>query len=79
MIQVGGREVRVPWQAALAFVDLEPGVNWGHRCRYLVVNATSGEIQTYDEQIPPFLISAPPNLRLVWKGEAVPPWAVVQP
>lgn len=78
-IRIGDREIFTPWQAVLAFVDLEPGVNWGHRCRYLLVNPTDGEVRLYDEQIPPFLTSVAPTLRLVWKSEDVPDWAVVRP
>lgn len=78
-IPVGMKQVHVSWRAVVAFVDLEPGVNWGHRCRYLLINAESGEIQSHDNQFPPFLIDIPPHLRVVWKGKDVQSWALAIP
>jgi hypothetical protein len=77
-IRVDDKEVSVPWWAAVAFVDLQPGVNWGHPCRYLIINAENGEIQSYEGQFPPFLVTTPPKLRVAWKGDNVPNWTIVQ-
>jgi hypothetical protein len=57
-------------------VDLEPRANWGHRCRYLLIDVESGRNRSVDKQFPPFLTDVPRSLRLIWQGDAVPPWAL---
>jgi len=73
-----GREHFVaPWDALMAFVDLQPTANWGHICRYLLINAQTGEVKSFDASFPPFLKSGPSKtLRVVWRGERVPDWAL---
>src|SRR5215831_9986550 len=66
-----------PWDALMAFVDLQPTANWGHTCRYLLINVQTGEARSFDASFPPFLKSGPlKTLRVVWKGERVPDWAL---
>jgi hypothetical protein len=62
--------------SALVFVDPTPAVNWGHACRYLLVDRQSREVQSIPAQFPPFLRVASPTLRLIWKGENAPDWAL---
>jgi hypothetical protein len=71
-VDLGGRTIDLQRPAAMAFVDLEPGLNWGHRCRYLLVDAESGEVERVDAHMPPFLRGAAPTLRVVWRGPAAP-------
>ena len=73
-----GREpIVAPWDALMAFVDLQPTANWGHTCRYLLIHAQTGETRSFDASFPPFLKSGPSKtLRVVWKGERVPDWAL---
>lgn len=78
-LEIDGKEVSVDRPTAVAFVDLEPGVNWGHRSRYLLIDAETGETQTVPAQFPPFLRQVPDSLRPIWRGESVPEWAVAQP
>jgi hypothetical protein len=73
---VDGEEIPVQAPTAVAFVDLEPRANWGHRCRYLLIDVERGEIRSVDKQFPPFLTGVPRSLRLVWQGDAVPEWAL---
>ncbi len=65
-----------PGPCALVFVDQAPGVNWGHACRYLLVDRQTKEVQSIAAQFPPFLRSTPPTLRLIWKAENAPDWAL---
>ena len=43
----------------VAFVDLQPEANWGHDCRYLLVDPETGELQMVMAQFPPFLRGGP--------------------
>ena len=61
----------------IAFVDLEPALNWTHRGRYLVLGAEGGILQSIDVDRPPFLTQVSPNLRIIHRGNRAPEWAVV--
>ena len=61
----------------IAFIDLEPAVNWTHRARYLVLGTEGGIRQTLDVDRPPFLTQVSPYLRLIHRGSQAPDWAVV--
>jgi hypothetical protein len=75
-VEIDGGRVEIDAPTVLAFADLEPGVNWGHRCRYLLVDTSSGEVKRIDAQFPPFLRETPPGLRVVYRAPGVPDWAV---
>jgi hypothetical protein len=75
-VEIDGGRVQVDAPTVLAFADLEPGVNWGHRCRYLLVDVGSGEARGIDAQFPPFLRGMPPGMRVVYRAEGVSDWAV---
>lgn len=76
VMEVDGREIRMPWPAVIAFIDLEPMANWAHDCRYMLVNPETGELRSIDARFPPFLRGASDTLRVIWKAEAVPRWAL---
>lgn len=75
-LEIDGRRVQVDAPTVWAFVDLEPGVNWGHRSRYLLIDRESGNVRTVDAQFPPFMRELPPDLTVVYRAESVPDWAV---
>jgi hypothetical protein len=75
-VEIDGRRVEVDAPTVVAFVDLEPGVNWGHRCRYLLSDRDSGSVRAVEAQFPPFMRGMPPDLKVVYRGEEVPDWAV---
>lgn len=74
MVPVDGGEFRLRWAAAVAFVDLEPALNWAHRCRYLAIRIDGHEIEAVEARFPPFLKERAPTLRVVWTGARVPAW-----
>ena len=74
VVRAAGGELRLRWTAAVAFVDLEPTLNWEHRCRYLVVRLDGQEIEAVEARFPPFLKGRAPTLRVVWTGARVPAW-----
>lgn len=75
-LEFDSEKITVPWNAVMAFVDLQPTANWGHDCRYLLINVDTGELQSIDAQFPPFLRGAPKTLRVIWQGENVPDWTL---
>lgn len=75
-LNIDWHSVRVPWSARLAFVDLQPEMNWGHECRYVLVNVENGELQVIAAHFPPSITGLNAALRVVWRGEYTPDWAV---
>jgi hypothetical protein len=75
-LEIDGRRVEVDAPTVVAFVDLEPGVNWGHRSRYLLIDRDSGSVRAVDAQFPPFMRGMPPDLRVIYTAPDVPEWAV---
>ena len=71
-IEIDGQKFAMPSTGVVAFVDLEPRVNWGHACRYLLVNIETGETRTVDAQFPPFLRGYPDTLRVIMRYGAPP-------
>jgi hypothetical protein len=61
----------------IAFVDLEPALNWTHRGRYLVLGVGGDLIRKIDVDRPPFLTEISPYLRLIHRGSRAPRWAIV--
>ncbi|MBU1172695.1 MAG: hypothetical protein KKD44_24315 [Proteobacteria bacterium] len=61
----------------VAFIDLEPALNWTHRARYLILGTGGGLRQTIDADRPPFMTGVSPYLHLIHQGSQVPVWAVV--
>jgi hypothetical protein len=75
-LEIDGRRVQVDAPTVWAFVDLEPGVNWGHRSRYLLIDRESGSVRAFDAQFPPFMRGMPPDLRVIYAAPGVPDWGV---
>ena len=75
-VQVGDALIEVPWDAQIAFVDLEPKANWGHACSYLAIRIDSDEVSEYAAHMPPFLKTEASNFHLLWRGPLAPEWAV---
>lgn len=61
----------------IAFVDLEPALNWTHRARYVVLGADGGIRRITDANRPPFMTGVSPDLRLIHRGSQAPRWAVM--
>ena len=38
----------------VAFIDSEPHANWGHACRYLLIDAHTGEVTSHPRRFPAF-------------------------
>jgi hypothetical protein len=75
-LRVDGQDTDVPAGTVVAFVDLEPGVNWGHPCRYVFIDAETRSMRTRGAQFPPFLTADVPGMHAVHVGASAPAWAV---
>ena len=75
-IEVDYKKVLLDQPTVVGFIDLEPEMNWGHACRYVLVNIESGEHRNIDAHFPPFLRENSSDLIVLFKGNKVPPWAV---
>jgi hypothetical protein len=78
-LKIAPMEITVPWEARLAFVDREPGANWGHSSRYILLNAETGETLTVESRFPPFQGNAMLQWRTIYKAATAPDWAVAAP
>lgn len=78
-LKVEQKEVPVRRVSAMVFVDREPQVNWGHSCRYMLIGLEDGTVTSFEAQFPPFLRGVPKSLRMIWKGDSVPDWAIAKP
>jgi hypothetical protein len=61
----------------IAFIDLEPALNWMHGARYLILDPGGGIRRKIDVDRPPFLTGVSQYLRLIHQGSRAPDWAVV--
>ena len=75
-VDVGDVRLDAPRDSLVAFVDLEPGVNWGHACSYFLVDLESEEVREVAARMPPFLKHDGPAFRLLHRGPLAPKWAV---
>jgi hypothetical protein len=75
-VTIGDVTIELPWDAHVAFVDLEPRVNWGHDCAYLAVRLDGPEVIQAAAQMPPFLKAGATGFRLLHRGPFAPSWAV---
>jgi hypothetical protein len=71
--------IEVPWEALLAFVDRDPRANWGHSCRYLLVNRATGEVHSTEARFPPFRREDLRRWRVVFQAPGVPDSALAVP
>jgi hypothetical protein len=78
-LQIDKRPHPVKNRTAVVFVDRAPRANWGHSCRYLLVDLDAHSVESIEAQFPPFLRAVPKTLKAIWKGPTVPDWAVVRP
>jgi hypothetical protein len=64
--------MQAPWNARVAFVDRDPMANWSHSCRYMLVNPESGQIHSYEAQLPPFQPGQSSRWQVIFKAASVP-------
>jgi len=78
-IQLPGTRIEVPTEAYLGFIDREPGANWGHAARYVLVSRVNGEIRSLEVRLPPFGSRGTLRWHVVYHAPCVPETAVENP
>jgi hypothetical protein len=64
--------IDVDHRSVLAFVDRDPMANWGHSCRYILLNTETGGLRSFEAQLPPFQQKQPGSWRVAYKAPSVP-------
>ena len=75
VIELSGINQSFNEPVVIAFIDLEPMLNWTHRACYLIMSAGGGILLKLDVDTPPFLVRVSPYLRLIHKGSKAPDWS----
>jgi hypothetical protein len=68
-----------PWDAELVFIDQQPLANWGHPCRYLLVNLSNRETVSFASRFPPFQPESRNLWRVLYRASAIPDSAIAVP
>jgi ABC-type dipeptide/oligopeptide/nickel transport system permease subunit len=53
-LAIPGNPLTIKALSWIALVDPEPAANWGHACRYLVIEQASGELTSIAARFPAF-------------------------
>ena len=72
-------EIFAPAKATLAFVDQEPTANWGHRCRYVLIDRDTDLATSIAAKFPPFTAQNRSEWRLIYQAPDVPDRFVAAP
>ena len=59
----------------VAFVDLQPALNWTHNARYILLDPEGKIRETITVDRPPFLTGVSPDLCVIHRGAKAPEWA----
>jgi hypothetical protein len=51
--QAGNQEIQMPFDGTVVFVDLHPGANFAHPCKYVQIDLTTGNAVVTDASLPP--------------------------
>jgi hypothetical protein len=68
-----------PWDAALIFIDQQPLANWGHPCRYVLLNPGTHETISFQARFPPFQPETKNLWRVLYRASAIPDSAIAVP
>jgi len=70
-VEINRQSIVPDKNAQLLFVDLKPGANWAHPCRYLLIDDNG--TRSFDGSFPPDIN----NYRLLLKGANVENWMLL--
>jgi len=70
-VEINRQSITPDKNAQLIFVDLKPGANWAHPCRYILIDDNGSH--SFDSSFPPDIN----NYRLLLKGSNVENWMLL--
>ena len=73
----GGKEIQVDHPHVLAFIDQQPGANWMHPCRYLLIDPASQQVIAIPSDRPPLFGVLPPTWRVAWRPPGLADWRLL--
>jgi hypothetical protein len=78
-VQFPGTRIKAPADSYLGFIDREPGANWGHSARYVVVSQENGDIRSLQARLPPFGSGEDLRWCVVYQAPSVPDTLIAHP
>ena len=76
--RIGKRVVQFEHAHVVAFIDRQPGANWMHPCRYLLIDPATSEFISVDADQPPRFGVLPPTWRVVWRSRDIADWQLLR-
>lgn len=73
-ISIGGTDVEIDSPAMIAFIDQQPGDNWMHPCRYLLINPANSSVKSIESSHPPIFGILPSNWKIIWHTPEIDEW-----
>ena len=77
-VTIAGRQIGVGHSYFVAFIDRNPGANWMHPCRYLVINPADRQVISIDGNRPPAFGTLPRTWRLIGRSAGVEDWQLLK-
>jgi len=74
---IGEREYKQGVPYLVAFIDQQPGANWMHPCRYLLIDPASKTTTSINSDRPPRFGTLPPTWRVVWRSQNIEDWRLL--
>ena len=72
-INSGKMNIGVKKPGYMAFVDLQPHLNWGHSCIYILIDSESFETEVFNAQFPPYQGDYPQSYIVLLRYGTKPP------
>ena len=72
-IIAGRANIEVKKNSFLSFVDLQPRLNWGHSCIYILIENETYKVELFDAQFPPYQRDYPESYRVLLRYGEKPP------
>ncbi len=63
VIQLGKRQVAMPFRGYFLFVDLQPMANWGHPALGVFLSESGDQVMSVPTEFPPFFGNPPASYR----------------
>ena len=75
--KIGGQKVEFDHPYLLLFIDLQPGANWMHPCRYLLIDPATQQVDSVESDRPPLFGMLPSSWRVVWRSPGIQDWQLL--